>query len=305
MLRARIAQRTLAKREAGYASEVRRLLDAGAARSCGRGGTASRPRVADIVAAAGLSNDAFYRHFPSKDALVAAHPRGRRASGWRSYLAHQMARSPTPEGQVRRWVEGVLAQTPTRRSRPPRSPCSGTAAASARASRPAGTRRERPARRPAPRAVRPLGSADPELDASLAAHAVVGKLSDYLWQRTTPAPAESTTSPPSASAPSPLADQGVVALPVALAQQALVELAVRVAGQLVDEVDGARALVGRPARPRQYASSSASSSGPAAAGSTGCTTAFTASPISASGTPITATSATAGWPASTFSASCG
>ena len=68
---ARIAQRALAKRGAGYASEVRRLLDA-ALEVMRQGGTASRPRVADIVAAAGLSNDAFYRHFPSKDALVAA-----------------------------------------------------------------------------------------------------------------------------------------------------------------------------------------------------------------------------------------
>jgi AcrR family transcriptional regulator len=37
-----------------------------------RCGTESRPRVADIVAAAGLSNDAFYRHFPSKDDLIVA-----------------------------------------------------------------------------------------------------------------------------------------------------------------------------------------------------------------------------------------
>ncbi|HET9972881.1 MAG TPA: helix-turn-helix domain-containing protein [Streptosporangiaceae bacterium] len=66
-----MAQRTPAKREAGYASEVRRLLDA-ALEVMRQGGTAARPRVADIVAAAGLSNDAFYRHFPSKDVLVAA-----------------------------------------------------------------------------------------------------------------------------------------------------------------------------------------------------------------------------------------
>ena len=45
---ARIAQRTLAKREAGYASEVRRLLDA-ALEVMRQGGTAARPRVADIV----------------------------------------------------------------------------------------------------------------------------------------------------------------------------------------------------------------------------------------------------------------
>ena len=35
-----------------------------------------------------------------------------------------------------------------------------------------------------------LGSTSPDLDASLAAHAVVGKISDYLWQRTTPTPAD-------------------------------------------------------------------------------------------------------------------
>src|SRR5690606_5850001 len=87
---ARIAQRALAKRGAEYASEVRRLLDAGlqVMRACG---TASRPRVADVVAAAGLSNDAFYRHFPSKDALVVAIIEDG-AERLRSYLAHQMSK---------------------------------------------------------------------------------------------------------------------------------------------------------------------------------------------------------------------
>ncbi len=61
------------------------------------------------MAEAGLSNEAFYRHFKSKDALVTAilEDGGERL---RSYLAHQMAKEATPEGQVRRWVEGVLAQ---------------------------------------------------------------------------------------------------------------------------------------------------------------------------------------------------
>lgn len=64
-----VAQEALARREAAYAEEVRRLLDAAldVMRNCG---TEKRPRVADIVAAAGLSNDAFYRHFRSKDELV-------------------------------------------------------------------------------------------------------------------------------------------------------------------------------------------------------------------------------------------
>jgi hypothetical protein len=34
-----------------------------------------------------------------------------------------------------------------------------------------------------------LGSTDPALDSELAAHAVVGKLSDYLWERVRPTPA--------------------------------------------------------------------------------------------------------------------
>ena len=65
-----------------------------------RCGTTSRPRVADIVEAAGLSNDAFYRHFPSKDALVAAilDDGAERLQG---YLDHQMAKARGPEAQVR------------------------------------------------------------------------------------------------------------------------------------------------------------------------------------------------------------
>ena len=101
-------RRTLAKREDQYASEVRRLLDA-ALEVIRRCGTSSRPRVADIVAEAGLSNEAFYRHFRSKDALVTAilEDGGERL---RSYLDHQLAKESTPEGQVWRWVRGVLAQ---------------------------------------------------------------------------------------------------------------------------------------------------------------------------------------------------
>ena len=105
----RIAGRTLAKRGADYADEVRRLLDAAleVMRECG---TVSRPRVADVVAAAGLSNEAFYRHFPSKDALVDAILEDG-TTRLVSYLAHHMAKETTPEGKVRRWVEGVLSQT--------------------------------------------------------------------------------------------------------------------------------------------------------------------------------------------------
>jgi AcrR family transcriptional regulator len=172
------AQEALARREAAYAEEVRRLLDAGldVMRRCG---TSSRPRVVDIVAAAGLSNDAFYRHFPSKDALVAALVDDG-ALRLRSYLTHQMEKVTTPEAKVRRWVEGVMSQA------------EGEVAATTLAvvwngdsvAGPSGPGRTAARAEPgrlleAPFAA--LGSARPELDAALAAHAIFGRLSELLW----------------------------------------------------------------------------------------------------------------------------
>jgi AcrR family transcriptional regulator len=182
----RIARRTLARRGPQYAGEVRRLLDAAldVMRRCG---TTSRPRVADIVAAAGLSNDAFYRHFPSKDALVAAlleDGTGRLCS----YLSHQMAKEPTPAGQVRRWVEGVLAQAADEEIAATTLAVlwnSGSVGAGLPSDRPT-------ASRPLAALLREpfaaLGSARPDLDGELAAHAVVGTLSDHLWERSRPSP---------------------------------------------------------------------------------------------------------------------
>jgi AcrR family transcriptional regulator len=175
---ARVAQQTLARREAAYADEVRRLLDAGldVMRRCG---TTSRPRVADIVTAAGLSNDAFYRHFPSKDALVAALV-DEGALRLQSYLEHQMAKESTPAAKVRRWVKGVLSQA------------EGEVAATTLAviwngdSVGAGSAPARSAANAAPGVLlrepfAELGSTRPELDAALVAHAVFGRLSELLW----------------------------------------------------------------------------------------------------------------------------
>jgi AcrR family transcriptional regulator len=183
-----IAQQTLARREAQYASEVRRLLDAalGVMRT---GGNAASPRVADIVAAAGLSNDAFYRHFASKDALVAAILEDGLAR-LSSYLDHQMARAPTPADKVRRFVEGVMSQA-----------ADDDIAATTRAvlwnagtlSGPLGSSRSSPAASLAPLLREPfaqLGSPDPDVDAALAAHVAVGRLSDLLLERVRPTRAE-------------------------------------------------------------------------------------------------------------------
>jgi AcrR family transcriptional regulator len=183
----RIARRTLAKRESDYASEVRRLLDA-ALEVIGRCGTESRPRVADIVAAAGLSNDAFYRHFRSKDDLVTAllEDGGQRL---RSYLTHQLAKERTPEGQVRRWVAGVMSQADGAIAATTLavlwnggSAGGGLAAGRHFASGPVASLLHEP--------FAALGSDAPELDAALAAHATFGLLSDCLWQHVEPTRAE-------------------------------------------------------------------------------------------------------------------
>ena len=181
---ARIAGRSLAKRESDYAGEVRRLLDAGMDVMRARG-TTSRPRVADIVAAAGLSNDAFYRHFPSKEALVAAIIEDG-AQRLRSYLQHQMAKEPTPEGQVRRWVEGVLSQAADEEIASATlavlwnagSVGDGLASGHSSMNPPLASLLVAP--------LEALGSSDPELDASLMTAAVNGMLADHLWRRARP-----------------------------------------------------------------------------------------------------------------------
>jgi len=184
----RVASRAVAKRSAAYKDEVRRLLDAGleVMRRCG---TASRPRVTDIVAAAGLSNEAFYRYFASKDALVAAILEdGTERLG--SYVAHGMEGEATPEGKVRRWVEGVLSQAADD------DIASTTLAVLWNAGSLGSDLTSGPPFATGPLATllrqpfADLGSPDPDLDASLAAHATVGMLADWLWKRVRPPPAE-------------------------------------------------------------------------------------------------------------------
>jgi AcrR family transcriptional regulator len=186
-LAGRIALRTLARRGSGYADEVRRLLDA-ALVVMSRCGTDRRPRVSDIVREARLSNEAFYRHFRSKDDLVVALVE-EGALRLRGYLEHQMAKAPSPEDRVRCWVTGVLAQAHGEVAATTLSViwnggglAGGLAGGGERARAPLAALLEQP--------FAELGSAAPAADATLAAHAVLGRLSDYLWRRHEPTPAE-------------------------------------------------------------------------------------------------------------------
>jgi AcrR family transcriptional regulator len=177
----RVARETLARRADDYSTEVRRLLDAAldVMRRCG---TTSRPRVADIVAAAGLSNDAFYRHFASKDALVVALLEDGAQLLTRN-LAERMAREETPEGKLRRWVAGIFTQASpeiadTTRAVMWNGGSAGRTPGRHFASEGLAALLHEP--------LAALGSTRPQLDAALAAHATLGRLTDHLWQHTRP-----------------------------------------------------------------------------------------------------------------------
>jgi AcrR family transcriptional regulator len=103
----RAVQRSLAGRAEAYADEVRRLLEA-TYRVVERAGSLD-PTVRDILAESGLSRQAFYRHFQSKDELlVALLDDGRQQIA--DYLRRRMDKADTVAAQMRAWVEGVLAQ---------------------------------------------------------------------------------------------------------------------------------------------------------------------------------------------------
>ncbi|MGW5384365.1 TetR/AcrR family transcriptional regulator [Nocardia sp. NPDC003963] len=184
----RIAREAVAEREAEYAGEIRRLLDA-ALEQVRRCGANTRPRVADIVAAAGLSNDAFYRHFRSKDALMAA-VLADGAERLARYVAHRMSKETEPRARIRCWVAAILAQAEPALAADTRAVLCHTGALGVDlVSGRAGSAPQRlAALLYAPFAE--LGVPDPEFAAGLVAYATVGKLSEYLWSDTEPAAAE-------------------------------------------------------------------------------------------------------------------
>lgn len=106
-IEAAIADRGLRERRSAYVAEVRTLIDAAFAVMARTGQI--DPPVREIVREAGLSNQAFYRHFASKDALLMAVL----TDGQRQlvdYLRHRVAGTSEPRDQVRRWIDGVMAQ---------------------------------------------------------------------------------------------------------------------------------------------------------------------------------------------------
>jgi AcrR family transcriptional regulator len=99
--------RALDDRQRDATEEVERIL--AAAITVMQRVSPDAPRVSDIVAAAGVSNKAFYRYFAGKDDLMLA-VMERGVALVVSYLEHQMAKESTPEGKITRWISGALAQ---------------------------------------------------------------------------------------------------------------------------------------------------------------------------------------------------
>lgn len=99
--------RSLERRRAAAHQEVERLV-AATFRVIERSGKLE-PRVSEIVREAGLSNQAFYRHFRGKQELLAAVlDEGIRALS--DYLAERMDTASDPVEAIREWIRGVAAQ---------------------------------------------------------------------------------------------------------------------------------------------------------------------------------------------------
>jgi AcrR family transcriptional regulator len=103
----RAVERTVAGRRAEYGQEMRRIVDTTFSLIERTGSL--EPSMREILAETGLSTQAFYRYFASKDELMLALlDEGRRRLV--ETLQRRMARSSDPSGQIRAWIEGVVAQ---------------------------------------------------------------------------------------------------------------------------------------------------------------------------------------------------
>jgi AcrR family transcriptional regulator len=103
----RAVERSVRPKQAELAAEMRRIVET-TFDLVERTGELD-PSIRQILAAAGLSTQAFYRHFRSKDELMLALlDEGRRRLV--TSLERRMARARTPAAKVRAWIDGVLAQ---------------------------------------------------------------------------------------------------------------------------------------------------------------------------------------------------
>lgn len=107
MLARRAVERAAEQRQAELAEGMQRIVEA-TYELVEQTGTVEPP-MRQILARTGLSTQAFYRLFRSKDELMLA----LLDDGRRRLVAHlerRMQRAGSPAGQVRAWIDGVMAQ---------------------------------------------------------------------------------------------------------------------------------------------------------------------------------------------------
>jgi AcrR family transcriptional regulator len=103
----RAVEKTSADRQARYAKEMGRIVEA-TYDYVERTGNLE-PSLREILAHCALSTQGFYRYFRSKDELMMVLlDDGRRQLV--DYLVHRMEAESTPEGRIRTWIDGMLAQ---------------------------------------------------------------------------------------------------------------------------------------------------------------------------------------------------
>jgi AcrR family transcriptional regulator len=145
------------------------------------------PRIADIVREAGVSNDAFYRAFRSKDDLMAAiaDDGSRRLL---SYVRHQRDKAPEPADQLRACVAAVFGQAID-----PQIAATTRAVIRHTSSAPRAVGvvavRDRLAKELL-EPLRHLHSADPERDALVVACATFAVMEHFLWGERVPTEAD-------------------------------------------------------------------------------------------------------------------
>lgn len=173
-------QRSLQRQQSAAQLDVERLIEVGRDLF----GSGSDPRVADIVKAAGVSIEAFYRYFGSKAEFVAAvaEDGGRRVS---TYVEHKMAAVDDPTGRLRAGIAALMSQASNPELAAAARNILGRAGSSSTSHGDAGSIGASLAELLAPTLVE-LGSADVTRDSAVTATTLVGILQGHVWGDTEP-----------------------------------------------------------------------------------------------------------------------
>jgi AcrR family transcriptional regulator len=99
-------ERALEPRRRRYQAEFDQLVGAARTVMCEQGTVDAT--ISQILSEAGLSTNAFYRHFPTKDDLLLELV-SQAGANTRSFLEHRLAPHERPTDRIRAWIAGMLS----------------------------------------------------------------------------------------------------------------------------------------------------------------------------------------------------